>query len=345
MPRPKKIAVRKSVVRASKKTLPSQKSPLKSKKITAQKGRVVLRKKTVGKTKKLLPVASIEAAYKSSVEKFYTAVETKPEYTPATEELPQKYGEDKIVLQVRDPWWLHAYWEVRSQTVEGIRGNVGNKFDGARSVLRVYDVSFIRFNGKNAHRYFDIDISLDANSWYIDAGIAGRSWIVDIGFRLKDGTFILIARSNAVTTPTDGPSWMTDEEWMIPEDKFAALYGMGFGFGAVSSPGKKGWTQRFKMPISSPGLFSLSSPVRWQKPQKRQRGFWFKVDTELIVHGATEPDAKVMVSGHPVELNRDGTFMLRFHLPNGIKTVPVVAQSADGIDTLSATPVVSRETR
>jgi len=36
-------------------------------------------------------------------------------------------------------------------------------------------------------------------------------------------------------------------------------------------------------------MFSMMSPT-YKRPE---RGFWLKVDTELIVYGATEPDAAV----------------------------------------------------
>ncbi len=276
--------------------------------------------------------------------KYYTATESVPRgVSYATEELPERYDEDKITLQVRDPWWLHSYWEIRPATVDDIKSRLGGRFEGAQPVLRVYDVSLINFNGTNAHRFFDIEITLNINNWYIDVGAAGRSWCIDVGFRLQDGTFVLIARSNVVTTPLDGPSWITDEEWMIPDDQFAKLYGLGFGFG-LSSPGRKGWIERLKMPIGSPGLFSITSPIR-KKKVKGQKGFWFALDTELIVHGATEPDAKVTVRGQQIQLNSDGTFVLRYHLPNGQQSIPVEAWSHDGSERRSATPIVSRETR
>ena len=259
---------------------------------------------------------------------------------PQATELPGGYNEDKIVAQVRDPWWIHTYWEVRHDTVERIKSRLGGHFNGAKAILRVYDISFINFDGTNAHHYFDIEISFEAKSWYVDIGEAGRSWCIDIGFRLADGNFILIARSNAVTTPLDGPSWLTDEEWMIPDDKFARLYGMGFGFGP-SSPRR---AMRFKEWITSHGLFSISSPVK-RVPSDKKRSFWFKVDTELIVHGATEPDAKITVCGRPVKLNSDGTFSLKFSLPDGKQTIPVEARSSDGQEQRVLTPIVSRETR
>ena len=35
-----------------------------------------------------------------------------PEPPQAAFELPASYGDDKIALLVRDPWWVYAYWEV-----------------------------------------------------------------------------------------------------------------------------------------------------------------------------------------------------------------------------------------
>lgn len=256
------------------------------------------------------------------------------------QELPSLYDQDKIVLQVRDPHWLHAYWELRDQTVEGLKAKLGDEFARARKVLRVYDVTSIIFNGANANRFFDIVINDFANSWYIDTAGPGRSWCVDLGLILSDGRFITILRSNVVQTPLDGPSWITDEEWMIPDDLFARLYGMGFGLGR-SSPVGGAWQERLKQGLFSSGGIS-SSPV---KKELKERSFWLKVDCELIVYGATEPDAAVTVQGAPVKLRPDGTFTLRYYLPDGKQVIPVKAASADKVEERTITPIVIRETR
>ena len=258
-------------------------------------------------------------------------------------ELPDRYMEDRIVVQVRDPWWVHTYWEIKDETVESIKNNLRSDFDGAKAVLRVYDVTSIIFDGTNAHKYFDIEIPIEARNWYVDLGGAGRSWCIDIGFLLRDGRFIFIARSNTVFMPLDGPSWQTDEEWMIPDDLFARLYHLGFGLNPSSPLGKE-WAQRFKLPISSVGLFSITSPRRAEFGPQGKKDFWLVVNTELIVYGATEPDAKVTVKGQPIKLNPDGTFSLRFALPDGKQVIPVEAWSSDGTDSRSVTPIVSKET-
>jgi phosphate transport system substrate-binding protein len=42
-----------------------------------------------------------------------------------------------------------------------------------------------------------------------------------------------------------------------------------------------------------------------------QGDFWFVADSELIIHGATDPDATVTIAGKPIALKPDGTFHLR----------------------------------
>ena len=255
------------------------------------------------------------------------------------EELPASYNLDRIVLQVRDPHWLHTYWELKTQTIEGLKAKLGDKFNRARRVLRVYDVTNIVFNGSNANRFFDIVVNDFASSWYINAAGPGCFWCVDLGLMLADGTFITILRSNVVQTPLDGPSGVTDEEWMIPEDLFARLYGMGFGLGK-SSPVGGAWQERIKQGLFSSGI--SSSPV---KKEIKERNFWLKVDCELIVYGATEPDAKVTVQGAPIKLRKDGTFTLRYYLPDGKQVIPVKATSADKLEERTITPIVIRETK
>ncbi|MFA4993277.1 MAG: DUF4912 domain-containing protein [Candidatus Omnitrophota bacterium] len=255
------------------------------------------------------------------------------------QELPSCYGKDKIILQVRDVRWLHTYWELGSQAIEELKNKLGDDFYRAKKILRVYDVTNIVFNGSNANSFFDIQYNDFANSWYIDTAGPGRCWCVDLGLMLTDGRFITILRSNVVQTPLDGPSWITDEEWMIPEDIFARLYGMGFGLGK-SSPVGRSWQERLKKGLFSSGI--SSSPVR---KEVKERSFWMKVDCELIVYGATEPDAKVTVQGQPINLRPDGTFTLRYYLPDGKQIIPVKATSADKLEERTITPIVTRETR
>jgi hypothetical protein len=93
--------------------------------------------------------------------------------------------------------------------------------------------------------------------------------------------------------------------------------------------------------VSSLGGSSLSSPFGGVEQSK---GFWFNVNAELIIYGATEPDAKVTLGGHEIKLRPDGSFSYRFALPDGKYDLPAVAVSADNTDARAANLKFSRET-
>ena len=61
-----------------------------------------------------------------------------------------------------------------------------------------------------------------------------------------------------------------------------------------------------------------------------RRGFWLNVNAELVIYGATEPDAKVTLGGQAIQLRPDGTFSHRFALPDGSYDLSVSATSAQG---------------
>jgi hypothetical protein len=93
--------------------------------------------------------------------------------------------------------------------------------------------------------------------------------------------------------------------------------------------------------VSSFGVSSLSSPFGGMEKSK---GFWLNVNAELIIYGATEPDAKVTLGGHEIKLRSDGTFSFRFALPDGKYDLPAVAVSADGDDARAAELKFTRAT-
>jgi hypothetical protein len=90
-----------------------------------------------------------------------------------------------------------------------------------------------------------------------------------------------------------------------------------------------------ELPISSLGqVSSLASPFGGGQPGAR--GFWFNVNAELIVYGATDPMATVRIGDRTIQLRPDGTFSYRFSLPDGQYALPIRATSPDGVETRSA---------
>jgi hypothetical protein len=268
-------------------------------------------------------------------------VEQVPAYRSAAEEqfsIPTGYGDDRIVLMVKDPWWLYAYWEIQPSTERSARSQLlPHEVAGLQSILRVYDVTGIEFPSQSAHRSFDISLSGLATNWYIHTDAPNRSFIVDIGLLTKSGRFLPLARSNQVTAPRFGPSDVIDEAWMTTEEMYGRLLSVSVGLGMGSSP--TGWAK-----LLPPQLFSWnwSSPaVMGQHRPALIKGFWCRVDTDLVVHGATEPRAKVAIQGQPVAVRKDGTFSLRLTMPEGTQTITIDVTSTDGRQTQTITPIVT----
>jgi hypothetical protein len=92
----------------------------------------------------------------------------------------------------------------------------------------------------------------------------------------------------------------------------------------------------------SGAVSSLSSPYGGGE---RRKGFWFNVNAELIIYGATEADATVTIGGRTIRLRPDGSFSYRFILPDGRFELPAIATSADGSDSRSAELEFGRSTQ
>ena len=272
--------------------------------------------------------------------------ETPPGEGPAESghpaELPKGYGEDRITAMVRDPYWLFTYWEVTPESFLRARKELEEQAEGSKMTLRVYDISGITFTGENAHSHFDIEVTGGADNWYINTGWPNRSYCVDIGLLGPQGAYRTIARSNAVHTPRAAMSEEVDEHWMSLEEEFERIYALsgGFQIGEGSLELREMMEKQLEMQLASEAVGSLFSMA---VPEK-ERGFRFVLDTELIVYGATEPGARVTIQGRPVKLRPDGTFSVRFALPDGTQVIPVTAQSPDGNEERTITPTVMRNT-
>ena len=73
--------------------------------------------------------------------------------------------------------------------------------------------------------------------------------------------------------------------------------------------------------------------------------FNLQVETELIVHGVADPNARVTLRGEPVHVRPDGTFAVRFNLPDRRHVLPLVASSCDGVEQRTIVLAVDRNTK
>ncbi len=77
---------------------------------------------------------------------------------------------------------------------------------------------------------------------------------------------------------------------------------------------------------------------------ERERQFWLIADAELIVYGATEPDATVTIGGRQIKLNPDGTFRFQMSFQDGNIDYPIIAVAKDGEQSRSVHMTFDRAT-
>ena len=122
---------------------------------------------------------------------------------------------------------------------------------------------------------------------------------------------------------------------MVPQQSISSyIFPSGVGMWAV--PTMSGLTMS-GVGMSGVGFSASAVPIR-------PRQFWLVADAELIVYGATEPDATVTIGGRPIKLNPDGTFRFQMSFQDGLIDYPIMAVAVDGVQTRSIHMKFNRET-
>jgi hypothetical protein len=264
-------SVKKSVAKKAVVAKPATKQAVKSRKGATAPKPAAKKRLPAGKTSpKTTPVREwklppdveepLLAQERVAESKYYTG--SLPQ-TPAAAagELPLGYNEERIALLSRDPYVAYAYWEATPARIEREKAWLG--WD-SKLCVRIYDISGVQFDGRNATGYFDQEVADRIGSWYFDIGRPAHSFCADIGLLSPGGRFLTIARSNYITMPRDGVSDVIDEEWMLVDEEFWKLYGYPEGFRkGISSPEMQEMLKRRReQEITSPGLFSRERAKR-----------------------------------------------------------------------------------
>jgi hypothetical protein len=250
---------------------------------------------------------------------------------------------DRLVLLVRDPYWLQVTWSVTRQSVRRAEAALAEHWHTAVPILRLLEVESGQTTSTTERLVREIEVHGGVTNWYIDVTNPPQSYRVELGYKAASGRFFSICRSNIVHTPPPDSGDVIDENWTDVAENYERLYALSSGPGEERGGDlQELFEERLCRPVGPTAASALGGAQRLlHRPQELE----FYVDAEMILYGRTRPDAKVTINGEPIKLRPDGSFTIRQPMPDRRQVLPLVASTADGIEQRTIVIAVERNTK
>ena len=253
---------------------------------------------------------------------------------------------DRLVLMVRDPYWLQANWTVTRNSVKRAEAALAEHWHTATPVLRLLEVDGGHTTSTAERVSREMDVHGGVTNWYIEVHNPPHSYRVELGYKAANGRFFALCRSNIVHTPAPDSGDVIDENWTDVAANYERVYALSGGYNEDASQGgelQELFEERLRRPMGNAASGQFGSGA--ERMLNRHRELEFHVDAEMILYGRTKPDAKVTLGGEPIKLRPDGSFTVRQPMPDRRQVLPVVASTPDGVEQRTIVIAVERNTK
>lgn len=254
---------------------------------------------------------------------------------------------DRLVLMVRGPHWIHAFWEVTPRSMTRAEAALGQEWHAAQPVLRLLEIESGSHTSASERVSREIPIHGGVKNWFID--IRERvTCRAEVGYRGPSGRFHAIARSNVVSTPPTSQGDTLDAHWGEIVENCDKIYSMSGGFSPEnnSTELQELFHERLRRPLGPPtARRAAAGSSETEDGEPRQSDFLLEVDAQLVVFGVTKPGSYVTLQGEPVKVQDDGSFRVRLDMPDKRQVLPIVASTSDGVEEQTVVLAVERNTK
>ena len=253
---------------------------------------------------------------------------------------------DRLVLMVRDPFWLHAFWEVSAKTMERAKVALGHLWYTSIPVLRLFRLFSDGTGAPKRQLVRDVPVHGGVSNWYLDVTNPPSTFIVELGYLTREKKFHPTLSSNIVETPQQQ---VIDELDKLDGNWKGVADDLGRVFKLSSSEGhsqelKEVMEEQLGRPMSSQ-LLSRYRVAKQGNIDKPRRNFKFDAEVDVIIHGKADANVQVTIRNEPVAVNPDGTFAVRFALPEKRHLFPIEAEGSDGVEMQRVILTLERNTR
>ncbi len=268
-----------------------------------------------------------------------------------------------LVFLPRDPEWAYVFWEISDNDREKAQSLGANKL-----CLRLYDVTGSSEGNVNQGTLREIAVDSYSTEWYLPIPVADRDYKVELGYRYGFN-WMSLAFSSASHVPSSQPSEQILDKFVpfnldSPLDNNPAiidsqdkdtsglherLYQAATNYSSRRRVGSEEFMESNALAsnsdnINDSGAGIWSSGINESGTGMRSRNFWLVADAELIVYGATDPEATLTIGDEKVPLASDGTFRLQVPFRDGTQKYEIKAFDVSGDQERSITMKFDRIT-
>jgi hypothetical protein len=258
-------------------------------------------------------------------------------------------SQTRVVFLPRDPQWAYVFWEISEDERQE-----AFKAGASQLCLRVADVTGLSGGSSHPHTLQEVPVDSHASEWYLPVPLSDRDYRVELGYRRSGGGWISLAYSTVARVPALHPSEQILDQF-VPFSLEAPPTPVTIASPSSSDSGlherlyqtaTAGWrrlgrgSETFhELGEASEAGLNASGAGLWASGRNesgaggvapRPRSFWLVADAELIVYGATDPTARLMIGGEEVPLSSDGTFRIQVPFRDGQQVYAIEAVAADG---------------
>lgn len=228
--------------------------------------------------------------------------------------------ETKLTAQVKDSHWLLATWTITQSSLDRAKAALGAYWYQAVPVIRVYDIT-TNENSRTSKAYVkDVEVKIDSGLWFVQIDQPARSYKLQLGFVTPQNKFFGLVYSHKLTPPMPEVCEKGGKVKRRLDSNYSATRSRRY---TSRTENGNGALARLSLPLSLDANGD-SNGSRAKKSKKE-----FHVETELLIHGTSDPHAEVTLLGEKIPVSKEGRFALRMSLPNGRQVIPAVNTSSN----------------
>ena len=254
-----------------------------------------------------------------------------------------------VRFEAHGPQWGFAFWGLSPADLAGLANQPGRQLS-----LRIADVTGLE-PGQPPHAFQELRVDPRAEQWGVALPLGHRIYRAELGL-MQSGSWRSLACSSPIlipgydetaSAPNSFPSFSVVSEPVatasapLPMSATPGLHERLYQTATVRVRRLGHGSEAFQeleelegvgmaLNDSGLGLWASGRNESGIGLVARQRSFWLVADAELIVYGATDPTATLMIGDEVVPLAPDGSFRIQVPFRDGQQLYPIEAISADG---------------